>query len=206
MTRLAMVSIDSDLIDTILAEGVHELLGVFDHERANQPTTLPRLGSDAEWPTWSEAHPDVYALLAIDVPKLRKKLLAHYGADRMRGFIAITANISARARLGAGVIAQRSVDISAGVSIGDYTKIAIGATIHHDCAVGNFATLAPGCRLLGNVSVGDGCYIGSGAIVLPWVTIGEGATVGAGAVVTEPVEAGTTVVGIPAKAMVNKRG
>lgn len=203
MTRFAMASIDGDLIDTILSEGSHELVGVFDRERANQPTTLPRLGTDEEWPTWSKAHPDVYALLAVDIPGLRKKLLAQYGEDRVRGFIAKAAYVSARSQLGAGVIAQRGVDISAGVFIGKYTKIAIGATVHHDCVVGDFVTLSPGCRLLGNVSIGDGCYIGSGAIILPWISVGGGATVGAGAVVTAPVAPGATVVGIPAKATKN---
>lgn len=205
MKGLVMVSIDSDLIDTIIAEGVYELLGVFDCEQANQRTSLTRLGTDEEWPKWSEAHPNVRALLAIDVPISRKKLLAHYGADRVLGFIAKKANISTRAKLGKGVIIQRGVDISAGVYIGDYTKVAIGATVHHDCSVGNFSTLAPGCRLLGNVSVGDGCYIGSGAIVLPSIRIGGGAIVGAGAVVTTTVEPRATVVGIPARKIGNKR-
>ena len=49
------------------------------------------------------------------------------------------------------------------------------------------------------MTVGDGAMVGLGARVLPGVTIGAGATVGAGAVVIRDVEAGSTVVGVPAR-------
>ena len=42
---------------------------------------------------------------------------------------------------------------------------------------------------------------GAGATILPYITIGESATVAAGAVVTKNVEAGTTVAGVPARAL-----
>jgi serine acetyltransferase len=43
--------------------------------------------------------------------------------------------------------------------------------------------------------------IGTGAQVLQYLRIGKGATVGAGAVVTSDIPAGTTVVGVPARAL-----
>jgi acetyltransferase-like isoleucine patch superfamily enzyme len=46
--------------------------------------------------------------------------------------------------------------------------------------------------------VENGASIGSGAVVLGGVRIGARALVGAGAVVTKDVEAGETVVGVPA--------
>ena len=51
------------------------------------------------------------------------------------------------------------------------------------------------------VIVCENATIGAGAIILPGVVIFEGAIVGAGAVVTKDVEAGTTVVGNPAREM-----
>jgi acetyltransferase-like isoleucine patch superfamily enzyme len=52
----------------------------------------------------------------------------------------------------------------------------------------------------GDVRIGEGALIGIGAVVLPRVSIGAWSTVGAGAVVTKDVPAGTTVVGVPARA------
>lgn len=47
--------------------------------------------------------------------------------------------------------------------------------------------------------LGDGVFVGSGAKVIGGLTVGDGARVGANAVVTRDVDAGTTVVGIPAR-------
>jgi acetyltransferase-like isoleucine patch superfamily enzyme len=48
--------------------------------------------------------------------------------------------------------------------------------------------------------------IGSGAAILCGVTIGEGAMVGAGAVVTRDVAPGETVVGVPARVLLQTLG
>lgn len=49
------------------------------------------------------------------------------------------------------------------------------------------------------IHIGRNVWIGAHAVVLPGVTIGDNAVVGAGAVVTKDVEAGTVVVGVPAR-------
>lgn len=55
-----------------------------------------------------------------------------------------------------------------------------------------------------SVVIEDGCWIGARAIILPGKTIGEGAVVGAGSVATKDVKSGDVVVGVPARAMINK--
>lgn len=49
------------------------------------------------------------------------------------------------------------------------------------------------------VHFGDDCWIGAHAVVLPGVTLGDGVVAGAGAVVTQPMEAGSVCVGVPAR-------
>lgn len=49
------------------------------------------------------------------------------------------------------------------------------------------------------VRIGRHVWIGGGAILLPGITIGDDAVVGAGSVVARDVEAGSTVVGNPAR-------
>lgn len=51
----------------------------------------------------------------------------------------------------------------------------------------------------GPVKIGNKVWIGDGVVILPNVTVGDGAVIGAGSMVTKNVEAGTMVVGVPAK-------
>jgi len=59
--------------------------------------------------------------------------------------------------------------------------------------------------LVGQICIGKGAYIGAAAIILPGVTVGDGAVVGAGAVVTRDVLPGTTVAGVPARPLGQKK-
>jgi bifunctional UDP-N-acetylglucosamine pyrophosphorylase/glucosamine-1-phosphate N-acetyltransferase len=54
--------------------------------------------------------------------------------------------------------------------------------------------------------IGDNAFIGSDSVLIAPVTVGDRARTGAGAVVNRDVEPGTTVVGIPARAMGSRRG
>ena len=112
-----------------------------------------------------------------------------------------SAVVSSHANFGAGILicAQAVLGISSTLCDGGILNTA--ATVDHDCFVGDFAQIGPGAHICGYVNIGARAFIGAGATVLPHVTIGNDAIVGAGAVVTEDVEAGATVVGVPARPM-----
>ena len=195
-----MVSIDKDLIDTVRDEGLADLVGLFDPCGMTDALGVPVIGPDNAWPEWSQRHPDVGVILAVDVTAVRRQLAVLYGMARCMAIKSRCAQISPSARIGIGSIVQRGVVVSADCAVGMGVKINMGATVHHDCRIGDFSTIAPGARLLGSVETGDGVYIGANATVLPGRRIGAGATVGAGAVVTRDIPDGVVAKGVPAVA------
>jgi len=87
------------------------------------------------------------------------------------------------------------IDHGMGVVIGATAEVGDDCTLYQGVTLGGTA-LHKGKR---HPTLGDNVIVGSGAQVLGGFTVGDGARVGANAVVIAPVEAHTTVVGIPAK-------
>ena len=101
--------------------------------------------------------------------------------------------------LSPGVLVFPGAVLTTNVRIGRHSHVNCGVVVSHDCRVGAMVSLSPGVRLNGAVTVGDGAFLGTAAVVLPGRRIGQGAVVGAGAVVSDDVEAGATVMGVPAR-------
>jgi serine O-acetyltransferase len=96
----------------------------------------------------------------------------------------------------AAVLGRRLViDHGMGVVIGETAEIGDDVYLYHQVTLGG-TSVAGGKR---HPTVGNNVIIGAGAKVLGAIKIGDGARIGANAVVTQPVLAGTTVVGVPAR-------
>ena len=111
------------------------------------------------------------------------------------------ATVAASVSVGAGTVVFAGAVLGARVRCGANVVVYSGAIIEHDSVLEDHAYLGPGALLAGNVVVREGAFIGVGAVVLPGVEIGRDAIVGAGAVVTGAVDPGTTVAGVPARAL-----
>lgn len=106
-----------------------------------------------------------------------------------------------RVTIGEGTIICAGTVLTTNVRIKPFVIINLLCSIGHDVVINEFSSIMPCCSLSGFDTIGSEVLIGTGARILPQLTIGDGSKVGAGAVVVEPVPAGLTVVGIPAKAL-----
>ncbi|HSQ25461.1 MAG TPA: acyltransferase [Pyrinomonadaceae bacterium] len=157
--------------------------------------------------------PGQFCVIAPDVKLGRDVVIHHfvnlYGCEigdesRIGSFV----EIQKRARIGRRCKISSHTFICEGVEIEDEVFVGHGVVFINDKVPR--ATTDEG-RLQTDddwktipTVVKRGASIGSGATVLCCVTIGENAMVGAGAVVTRDVEAGTTVMGNPARALPNR--
>jgi sugar O-acyltransferase (sialic acid O-acetyltransferase NeuD family) len=105
------------------------------------------------------------------------------------------------ARLGKGCFIGANVTATVNITLQPFALCNFASTYGHETVIGRGSVVNPGANLSGGILVEDGVLIGTGAQILQYLRIGAGAIVGAGAVVTQDVAEGTTVCGVPARAV-----
>mgnify|MGYP003630521849 CR=1 FL=1 len=109
------------------------------------------------------------------------------------------ATVSRYASVGVASVILAGAVVNVDVRIGEGVIVNTAASVDHDCVLGGCAHISPGAHLAGGVTIGDRAWVGIGASVRQGVSIGADVTVGAGAAVVGDIEAGFTVVGVPAR-------
>lgn len=132
---------------------------------------------------------------------LRPKLFAEAIRAGLQPFTVIhrTAVVSPHAKIDPGATIMAGVIVQPGVHIGSNAILNTRSSVDHDCRIGAHVHIAPGGLCSGGVSIGERSHLGSGAVVIQGVRIGEDVTVGAGATVVKDCDAGSVVVGTPAR-------
>ncbi len=134
----------------------------------------------------------------------RKNIVEKYPANiYSKQIIHNNIKLNQNVKIGEGSILCEGVKCTVDISIGKHVIINLNSTIGHDCVIANYCSIMPGVHISGNVQIGEGTFIGTGAVILPNIKIGKWCKIGAGAVVTKNIEDNKTVVGIPARELLN---
>jgi sugar O-acyltransferase (sialic acid O-acetyltransferase NeuD family) len=107
------------------------------------------------------------------------------------------------ADLAPDVLVYPNATIGPEVVVGPGSVVFMGAVVGHESHVGSGCVMAANAVLNARVRLGDEVYVGANATLLPEVGVGAGATVGAGSAVIGDVDEGATVMGVPARVLVD---
>ena len=107
---------------------------------------------------------------------------------------------------GIGCILPDGCVVGSGTRIGNFVTLRLRVLLSHDVKVEDYVFVGPGAIIGGETTLKEGAFVGAGATVMLYREVGAGAMVGAGSVVTKDVMAHTTVAGVPARELSEKRG
>ena len=146
-------------------------------------------------------------VIAIGDNKIRHRILSDFIQAKMPlvSVIHPSAIISPSAVIGPGSVVLAGAVVNADACIGAGCIINTNAVVEHDCLLADCVHISPAASLAGGTVVGCGVWVGIGAVTKQSISIGQYAIVGAGAAVIHNVDAGVTVVGVPAQLLEGNR-
>ena len=151
---------------------------------------------------WKPIGSELYGL-AIASLKTKEKvvtILKERGAS-FATLLAPSVNIGSRSKLGEGVVSFGETGISVDVTVGNFVFFNALCGIGHDAVIGDYCTFGPKVCISGATKMGKCVNVGALASTFPGIEVGDYATIGMNSAVVRKVKANTTVMGVPAKAI-----
>lgn len=188
-------------------ESLWLLMGVIDDSITEEnlarltARSIPHLGSVEDFLTATDGH--VAYAVGIGSPSVRRRIAERFDAAGHAGAVLVHPSVTmgSPVDVGAGSVLCAGVRITTNISIGRHVHINLNATVGHDTSIDDFVSINPLASISGDCSLEADVLVGVGGIVLNGLRVGQGATIGGAACAVRDVVAGTTVVGVPAKAL-----
>lgn len=211
MKRIAVVGIGGmgrEVLDIIEAMRVHgdsvDIAGVVDDFPTDVNLERLRvrgytyLGTSEE--VLSGDRLDGY-VIGVGSPAVRRKIADRFDVAGWTPYAVVHPGSTAgsEVRIEAGAVVCAGVRMTTNILVERHALLNLNVTVGHDTSVGAFCVANPGAHISGDVVIGSEVLIGTGAVVLQGLGVGSNATIGANACVTKDVDAGQTVVGVPAR-------
>lgn len=192
----------ADLVRALPA--VHTLVGFIDDDRDGPLGTAEVEGIPVIGALSTLTEDDVEDMLVFPgagSTSARARIVAQLDSlrARMPSLVHPAAVVSEGATVRDGALVCAGAVVSVGADVGRGAIVNTRAVVDHHCTVSDFVHVGPGATLAGRVVCAEGAWIGLGAAVIEHLRLGDHCVVGAGAAVVRDVEAGTTVVGVPAR-------
>ena len=196
-----------DLVDSINAvDRRFELRGFLDDGGPEKAAFLRRgvrlLGGVSEL---SALH--VKYVIGIGSPSVRRRIDA-FASSLGREAVSLvhpTAVLGGDVRLGEGTVVYSHVSVTTNVETGRHVQLHVNCAVGHDSRLGDYVTVLPGATVAGGVTLEEGVTVGANAAVVQGLRVGAMSVVGAGAAVIRDLPPGTTAVGVPARALADRR-
>lgn len=188
------------VLDTIYATGRYSEIVITDYGLSNGSMVLGCrvVGTDKELPNlYKKGFRHAFITVgSIKDTTIRRKA---YETAKEIGFVFPTiidpsAVISLSSQIGRGVFVGKNAVVNADVIIKDMAIINTAAIIEHDCCIGEFSHIAIGATLCGGVVMGDSVFVGANATVIQGVKIGIGSIIGAGSIILNDVPENSTII------------
>lgn len=143
-------------------------------------------------------------IIAVGKPAMRGKI-ARSVADAGRILVSLihpTAYVAPTARIGPGTVLCPFALVAANASLISNVAVNVYASVGHDARIDENCVLSPYSAVAGSVRLGAESFLGTHCTVLPGTIIGRRSKVSAGSIVTRDAEAGSLLIGNPAKGRV----
>lgn len=192
-------------IDIIEKESKYQIIGILDSKEALRGKNLfgyNILGRPEEILDIVKSFKVTSGIVTIGDNWIRKKV-SETITSQVPNFKFVNAihpsvTIGSNVKLGHGVIAMAGCIINPGAILGNFTFLATGAQIEHDCVVDNYASISAGSIMGGHVRVGELSAITLGVTIVDRVSIGRNTVIGAGSLVTKTIPDNVLAYGTPA--------